>query len=759
MTEDYKQQPQSFEHALRFRACILAASSVPVRARLPSSLSLPLRFRSPAMSLRPPLRFLPPSLAQSHPLIALCAALACTPAAFAQAAAGTATLPMVNVPGGSAEAQRRFDAAASYTRVDVDGFTAPTPLVNLSELLAGQPGVVALDRQNYAQDLQISVRGFGARSTFGVRGVRILVDGIPATMPDGQGQAATAQLQSAAHIDVLRGPLAQLYGNSAGGVLQVTTRDPRPGGGAQASVAAGSYGQRLADASVDFGDRTLGGLVDVSRFETDGWRDHGAARRTHLNGKLVARPDADTTITTLVNLYDQPLSQDPLGLTRAQWQANPRQAPAEAYAFDTRKSISQNQLGVVLERRLGEHDSLRARAYGGNRQLTQTLSFSGAAATSSGGVVDLDRDYYGLGLAWTHATRMPSGLPLTWTVGLDADRQSEHRQGFVNNNGQNGALRRNEQDRAGNTDLFAQVDAWIAPQWRAIAGLRTSRVRASVDDRFVNAASPDDSGRRTWSQTSPAVGLVWAASEQLNVYANVGQGFETPTLAEMAYSRNNTGPNYGLAASRSRQVELGAKWQGAVHRVEGALFDAKSRDEIVPAATVNGRTVYQNADNVRRRGLELAWSAKAGDWTPRAAYTWLDAYFGSPYTGANNARVAAGNRIPGTARQVAQLALDYAPTAAWQLGASLDISSKVQVNDTNTAAAPGFAVVGLRAGYTIGGSAAGGSGQPRWQLWARLDNLFDRNYVGSVIVNDSNGRFYEPAAGRRVMVGLRAQFL
>ncbi len=700
-----------------------------------------------------------PSFA-SHPLIALCAALACAPAAFAQANEGATTaaaLPTVDVQGGSAEAQRRFDSAASHTRVEVNGFTAPTPLVNLSELLAGQPGVVALDRQNYAQDLQISVRGFGARSTFGVRGVRILVDGIPATMPDGQGQAATAQLQSAAHIDVLRGPLAQLYGNSAGGVIQVSTREPRPGGGAQASVAAGSYGQRLADASVDFGDRTLGGLVDVSRFETDGWRDHSAARRTHLNGKLVARPSGDTTITTLVNLYDQPLSQDPLGLTLAQWQANPRQAPAPAYSFDTRKSISQNQLGVVLEHRLSDQDSVRARAYGGNRQLTQTLSFSGAAANSAGGVVDLDRDYYGLGLAWTHATRMPSGLPLTWTLGLDADRQSEHRQGFVNDGGQAGALRRNEQDRAGNTDLFAQVDAWIAPQWRAIAGLRASRVRASVDDRFINAASPDDSGRRNWSQTSPAVGLVWAASEQLNVYANIGQGFETPTLAEMAYSRNNTGPNYGLAASRSRQVELGAKWQGAVHRVEGALFDAKSRDEIVPAATVNGRTVYQNADDVRRRGLELAWSAKAGAWTPRAAYTWLDAYFGSAYTGANNAQVAAGNRIPGTARQVAQLSLNYAPTAAWQLGASLDVSSKVQVNDTNTEAAPGFAVVGLRAGYTLGGAA--GSGQPRWQFWARLDNVTDRRYVGSGIVNDGNGRFYEPAAGRRLMLGLRAQFL
>ena len=680
--------------------------------------------------------------------------------------AATPTLATVQVQG-STEAQRRFDSAASHSSVQVDGFTATTPLVNLSELLAGQAGVVALDRGNYAQDLQIAVRGFGARSTFGVRGVRILVDGIPATMPDGQGQAATAQLRSAAQIDVLRGPLAQLYGNAAGGVLQVTTREPRlpPAGssspygltGAQVGVAAGSSGQRLVDASLDFGDRALGGLIDVSQFETDGWRDHSAARRTHLNGKLVARPDADTRITALINLYDQPRAQDPLGLTRAQFDADPRQAASVAGTFNTRKSVAQNQLGVVLERQLSSADSVRVRAYGGQRDLRQYLSFSGAAANSAGGVVDLDRDYYGLGVAWTHAARMPSGLPLTWTLGVDADRLSELRRGFVNDNGTAGDLRRHERDEAGNTDLFAQVDAWVTPTVRAVAGLRASRVRAEVNDRFVNAANPDDSGTRTWRQTSPALGLVWAATDQLNLYANVGRGFETPTLAEMAYSAGNTGPNYGLGASRSRQMEVGAKWQGAQHRLEAAWFAARSRGEIVPAATVNGRTVFQNADNVRRRGLELAWSAQAGAWTPRAAYTYLDAHFGSAYAGAGGTAVPAGNRLPGTARHVAQLALDYAPSAAWQLGASLDLSGKVFANDANTDAAPGFGVLGLRAGYRL--SAGSESSSPRWQLWARLDNLLDRPYAGSLIVNDGNGRFFEPAAGRRLMVGLRAQFL
>ncbi|AVS90752.1 ligand-gated channel protein [Paracidovorax avenae] len=720
-------------------------------------LSLPLNHAVPA--LPPPAPSSPAAVRASAPVWAVVAGCALwagiPPQAMAQAAGPDPALPAIEVSGGQAAAQRRFDAAASHTAIALDPFTAATPLVNLSELLAGQPGVAVSERQNYAQDLQIAVRGFGSRSTFGVRGVRILVDGIPATMPDGQGQAATAQLPSASQVEVLRGPLAQQYGNAAGGVLQVTTRDPREGGGASASVAAGSYGQRMAEASFDAGDRTLGGLVDISRFETDGWRDHGAARRTHLNAKVVARPSSDTRVTVLVNLFDQPLAQDPLGLTSEQWRADPRQAPAVAYSFDTRKTVRQNQLGLVVEHALSATDSVRARLYGGTRSLSQTLSFSGSAANSAGGVVDLDRDYYGLGAAWMHSDRTAAGLPWSWTVGLDADRLSEHRQGFVNDAGVPGALRRDEQDRAGNTDLFAQVDAWIAPTVRAIAGLRATRVRLAVDDRFpASAANPDDSGERTWHRTSPAVGLVWAASEHLNLYANAGGGIETPTLAEMAYSRTNSGPNYGLEAARNRQFEVGAKWQDGVHRLEAAWFDARTRGEIVPAATVNGRTVYQNADRVRRRGMELGWSARMGAFVPRAAYTYLDAFFASPYTGAGGVAVPSGNRLPGTARHTARLSLDYAPDARWTLGGAVDFSSRVQANDANTEAAPGYAVAGLQAGY---GWKTGGT--VRWQAWARLDNLFDRRYAGSLIVNDGNGRFFEPAAGRRIMVGLRAQLL
>lgn len=251
--------------------------------------------------------------------------------------------------------QRRFDAPAAINGVIVDGFRATSPLVNLSELLSSVPGLQIRDRQNYAQDLQLSVRGFGTRSTFGVRGVRILIDGIPATMPDGQGQVSSASLTSAQRIEVLRGPLAQLYGNAAGGVVQVFTKDPPTtpeGRYGAASAGVGSYNQKQFDVSAGAGNERIGGLFDLSHFSTDGYRDHSSASRTQFNAKVIGKPSSDTTITGVMNIFNQPLAQDPLGLTRAGFSQNPRQVDPDAIRFDTRKRIEQQQAGVVLEHKL-----------------------------------------------------------------------------------------------------------------------------------------------------------------------------------------------------------------------------------------------------------------------------------------------------------------------------------------------------------------------------------------------------------------------
>ncbi|MEC5217292.1 iron complex outermembrane receptor protein [Actimicrobium sp. GrIS 1.19] len=681
------------------------------------------------------------------------AALGCTllsPVAHAQSTTDPVLEPVV--VSASRSLQRRFDAPAAIDVVSVDPFSAMSPLVNLSELVAAVPGLQVRERQNFAQDLQMSVRGFGTRSTFGVRGVRILVDGIPATMPDGQGQAATASLTAASRIEVLRGPMAQLYGNAAGGVVQIFTQDPPRGvtpASGRISVGAGSNGQQHITASVAGATEQVGALLDVSHFTTDGYRDHSAAERNQLAAKAVLHPSSETTVTATANFFNQPKSQDPLGLTRTDFDRNPRQVVGGALFFDTRKTIAQQQAGLVIAHRLSDSDTLNARVYAGARQVFQTLALSGAVANSSGGVVDLDSDYRGLGLNWNHKTRL-DGLPLNWTVGVEADRLSQARKGFVNNAGVAGALRRDEIDSASNRDAFAQIDWQFAPQWRATAGLRHSAVRVGVDDHFITAASPDDSGGVTYRNTSPVIGLVWQHSDGLNLYANLGRGFETPTLAESAYNASGSGPNLGLRPSTSTQAEIGAKLVSGVHALDLALFDARSRNEIVPSSVSNGRSIFQNVDGAQRRGIEASWLAKWGSLTTRMAYTWLDARFLDTFSNAQNGAVAAGNKLPGAPAHSLYSEAQYRVSDAVSAALEMRAEARVFVNDINSEAAPGYAVLNARAGY------AWQLGTVKWFLFGRIDNLLDKQYAGSVIVNDGNGRFYEAAPGRRVFVGLRA---
>ena len=678
--------------------------------------------------------------------VSIASLLLCAGAFSAPAQAQTeSTLGEIVVSGNRSE-QRRFDVPGAIDAVEIDPMRRASPLVNLSELMGAVPGVQLRNRENYAQDLQLSVRGFGTRSTFGVRGVRILIDGIPATMPDGQGQVSSISLTSAKRIELLRGPLAQLYGNAAGGVLQVFTKDPPVSSTPKFGVAAGvgSNGQRQLDLSVGGGSETLGALLDVSRFQTDGYRDHSAAERTQINAKVVARPSSSTTITGVLNTFDQPLSQDPLGLTRADFRSNPRQAFSAAYTFDTRKTIEQRQAGIVLEHDFSPGDRLGARVYGGTREVFQTL------ALAANGVVDLDRSFGGVGLNWTHKTRV-NDLPLQWTVGVEADQLKETRKGFFNNRGVPGALARNEDDTAKNLDYFGQVDWTFAPQWQALAGLRVSRVRFGVNDNFIAPGNPDDSGSVTYRNTSPVLGLVWHASDNLNVYGNVGTGFETPTLAESAYRATGTGPNLLLKPSKSVQAEVGIKARQGRHSLDLALFETRSRDEIVPLAASGGRTVFQNADRVGRRGIEAGWKADWQTVSTRLAYTLLDARFRSTYI-SNNNTVASGNRLPGAPQHSLYAETEARVGEGATVGLEMRAESRTQVNDINADAAPGYAAFNLRAGKEVR------AGSAKVFLFARVDNLFDRQYAGSVIVNDGNSRFFEPAPGRRLFVGARTQF-
>jgi iron complex outermembrane receptor protein len=692
-------------------------------------------------------------------LVSLAAVLAGAPAHAQQA------VPQESVVVTATRAETRiFEAPAAINAVDAATIRVAGPQVNLSESLVRIPGLTVLNRQNFSQDLQLSVRGFGSRSTFGIRGVRLIIDGIPATMPDGQGQASSVSLPSAARIEVLRGPLALLYGNAAGGVVQVFSEAGAPEPFIGASGSAGSYDSHrwgLKAATSDQGPHRI--TVDASRYTTDGYREHSAATREQFNGKWTWIASGSTRLDTVVNILDQPKALDPLGLTRAQWEDNPRQAPAIAFTQNARKTVRQEQAGTVLEHRLDPDTTLNSRVYVGKRDLDNALSVPPAAQappTSSGGIVSFERHFMGANLQIARMLRFGGNVSARLLAGLDYDRMDEDRQGYLNINGERGALKRNEDNRVDNTDALLQGTLDFGESWSAIAGVRSSRVKFRTQDRFIAPGNPDDSGTLSYRATNPVAGVTWHAAPSLNVYANVGRGFETPTFTELAYRNAATGLNTDLKASKSRQAELGAKWRGgASQSLDAAIFDIHTDDEIVVDTNVGGRSTFRNAGPTQRRGAELSHAAQwAPDWRSLVSLTLLRARFDSDFTsgtGAAAVPVARGNRLPGTPERSAFAELVYTPQSllpGFHTAVELNYVGRLYVNDANEDFAPSATVVNLRAGYIRR------FGAFEIEPLVRVDNVGDKRYAGSVIVNEANRRFFEPAPTRNWLVALTARY-
>ena len=652
---------------------------------------------------------------------------------------------------GTRSAERAFDVPASIDRVDGEALRDQQWRVNLSEGVARVPGLLVQNRQNYAQDLQVSSRGFGARATFGVRGVRLIQDGIPLTMPDGQGQTALLDLEGAGAIEVLRGPFAALYGNASGGVIHVIGDDAPRKPFVEGSLMGGSDSTWRTGVRFGVSSGSFGATGNVSRFETNGSRDHSAARRDLANARLRFGLDNGASIVVIANALNQPDTQDPLGLTQAQLDADPRQAGTNALAQDTRKSIKHTQGGLVWRHPQLLGGAVEASVYGGQRQLTQYLGLplSAQGITSSGGVVDLDRNFSGTGLQWRLGDEQRS-----ITVGLAYDRMREHRQGFVNNAGTAGALRRDEDDTVNSFDQFI-IGSWqVAPAWKLTGGLRHSVVRFESKDRFITGANPDDSGSARYSATSPVLGVLHQLSPDLHLFASLGRGFETPTFAELAYrTGSQPGLNFDLQAAKSRNYEAGVKARlGGNVRASAVLFRADTRNEVVSAGSSGGRTVYANAGKTRREGIELSMDATLpAGFNATLAYTNTRAEYRDLVTPAG--ADLSGKRIPGVPRQVLYGELGWRHLASgFSSAAEVRGASRLIANDTNTAQAPGYVATALRAGFEqrIGA----------WKLtqFARVDNLFDKDYVGSVIVNETNQRFFEPAPGRTWALGVTGNY-
>lgn len=570
-----------------------------------------------------------------------------------------------------------LDTPAAVSVVNGDEMRQAAPRVNLSESLGAVPGLQVQNRQNYAQDLQLSIRGFGSRSTYGVRGLRIYVDGIPATMPDGQGQTSNIDIGSVDTIEVLRGPFSALYGNSSGGVINVTSQTGTQPPTVEASSYYGSFGtwHYGMKATGAVGDGSHAGDVDytvsTNRFTTHGYRDHSGARKNLANARLGVRINDVSKLTLLLNSVDIK-ANDAGGLTADEWRDNPRQSP-RGDQYNTRKNTRQTQAGLRYERQISAQDDLSVMMYAGERETTQFQSIPRAPQlkpSHAGGVIDLTRHYQGIDTRLTHRGELL--VPVTLTAGLDYENMSERRKGYENfvmvngapQYGEQGALRRNERNLMWNVDPYLQTQWQLTDKLSLDAGVRYSSVWFDSNDYYITPGNGDDSGDASYHKWLPAGSLKYALTDAWNVYLSAGRGFETPTINELSYrSDNQSGLNFGLKPSTNDTVEIGSKTRIGNGLFTAALFQTNTDNEIVVDSSSGGRTSYKNAGKTRRQGMELGLDQQFGEsWRLKAAWTWLDATY---RTNVCDDASCNGNRIPGIARNMGYASFGYQPEQGW----------------------------------------------------------------------------------------------
>ena len=617
------------------------------------------------------------------------------------------------------------------------------------------PGLAVANRNNPAQDPRISIRGFGARSAFGVRGIRVLRDGIPLTLPDGQTPVDYLDLESVGRVEVLRGSASSLYGNAAGGVVDIRTSDELRGlltGSAR--LWSGSYGSRRLVGK-------LGGTVPVSglryqgnvaNIESEGFRHYSRQRTTSGFGRIAVGGGRSAYALTYMGLTT-PLAENPGSLTAAQLADDPRLADPLSVRKRARKTVSQSQIGLTAAR-AGRIDTELA-AYGGTRSLDNPLAF---------GIVDVERTTGG-GSARIAIPFTTLSITQRLTLGADAQLQNDLRRNFTNCNDsppptlptptcpdpgtERGSVTLHQRELVSSLGGYLRDEVKLGRRYLLTMSARADAIRFEVRDRLVTATNPDDSGVRSLGAVSPMVGIVALMNPLHSAYANVSSAFETPTATELGNQPSGAaGINRDLKPQRSLTYELGMKGVANVVQYNTSLFATAVKDELIPfdIPASSGRRYFRNAGRTSRRGAELGVGTLMGPLEVRSSYTFANYRF-TDFT-VDTARYA-GKRIPGVPRQSLQGSVALKTPLLTLVGEG-SVTGRVFVNDANSESAPGYGIVNLRA---VAGRDFGAAG---FDVTAGVQNLFDREYVSSVSVNAAAGKYYEPGSRRAVYVGVTA---
>lgn len=662
---------------------------------------------------------------------------------WAQApSSGEAALPTVEVSAPRL-ARELYATPAAVSTLGREEIAQGQQRVRLDEALNRVPGVFLQNRDNFAQGQRISIRGFGARAPFGVRGITVMVDGIPYTLPDGQAQLDAIDLDSAERIEVIRGPSSVLYGNAAGGVIDVTTADRRDNPGTRLRMGAGSDGYQkvaLQNGGVQ-GDWSH--HVSLTALNVDGYREQSSTEKYLLNAKLRRELGSERAVTAIINLLENPRSEDPGALNAREVAAGRDQAAPNSLALDAGQNVDQQLLGLQYEDLAAGDGELYLKGFIAQRDFEQQLPFVGSSR------LGYQRDYMGASAEYHHEVALGS-LPLSYIVGVDVARQEDERfRNDVDAQGTVGEQLADETQTATAAGVFAQGDLALSEQLSLSLGARFDRVALDVDDTFLDDG--DQSGKRTFNEWSGSAGLSYRYRPQHQAYINTGTAFETPTFSEFA-SPTGGGFNPAVEPQKAWNREIGLRGyiEPLAMDYDLALFSVRVRDELVPYDE-GGRTFYQNAGDTNRDGLELALGWQLADqWRLDSALTLARYEFDKFATPSERFD---GNRIPGLPEQtwVTQLTWDNFD----QRFATLETEyiGDLVADNANATEVDSYWLLNLRVGdgWQL-------SEDTRLSAYLGLRNLLDEEHYANVRLNGTFGRFYEPAPGRSVYGGVELSF-
>ena len=666
--------------------------------------------------------------------------------------------------------------AVTIERPEADG-----PGLTLADALGSVPGLQIDNRYNFSQGDRISVRGLGARAQFGVRGVKVLVDGIPATLPDGQTSLSHVDPRWIERAEVVRGPTSSLWGNAAGGVIQLETVGPQsPGASMSAGLLAGSHGLvRLAgeagwaDGPEEPGGSGRGGVTGrpalrvhaaASRLRYGGFRDYASTDKRFATARAgwTGRRDAVSVVAHGV-AYE---AENPGSLSRELLAEDPTQAYGYNVAQGTGEDAGQAQVGVTWRRWLGDPDapspgsaerSAAGRGASSGSVTRRRLEVTAWTLTRDLDnpippvVIDLSRRAAGVRATLSGGTDLGNGVA-AWAIGVDVEGQWDDRLNFENDGGDRGALVLDQAERVTAAAPFVEASIPVAGSVSVMVGLRYDRHRFAVDDRVIVAGAPgsDASGSRVMDQLSPSLGVT-AGRGPVRVYGSVSSSFETPTTTELVNRPGGgAGFNPDLEPQRAWQAEVGARVRGGGPlRIHAAAYRMVIRDALIPFEDAGspGRTFFRNAGSAVHRGIEVdGWADMGAGLSARLGWAWTDARFDDFATADGD---FSGNRVPGVAPHRVTGTLVWEPGRA-RTALEARWVDATPADDGNSARAPSYATLDLRA-TSPAVPVAGGV----ITLYGGVDNLLDEDYVASVVVNAFGGRYYEPGPGRSVYVGLR----